>query len=288
MKPIKVLVTGKNGQLGSELQEAASKFPQFEWVFVDREQMDLSQPAEIRTVLDQCQPQIIINAGAYTAVDRAESEPELCDAINHLAVEAIGQWAAQHQARVVQVSTDYVFEGNSATPLNETHPTQPINTYGATKLLGEQALSASGAAHVILRTAWVYSVYGANFVKTMLRLMQEKEVLQVVNDQIGSPTSAEDLALAILHIIQPQHWAAGVYHYSNEGKISWYEFALAIKDFSGSTTTLVPVPTAAFPTAAQRPAFSLLDKTKIKTTFKLHIPFWKTSLHKMLNKLAEQ
>lgn len=282
---VKVLVTGKNGQLGSELQELAHNYPNYNIVFVDREEMDLSNPDQIFEVLDAQKPEIIVSAGAYTAVDKAESDQELCDAVNHIAVKTIGAWAADNNANVIHISTDYVFDGTSETPLKETDEPDPINVYGLTKLHGEQALRASSANHVIIRTAWVYSTYGANFVKTMIRLMSEREEIGVVADQIGTPTYARDLAKAIMQIIEAPEFVQGVFHYSNEGKISWHDFATAIKEIKGFSTKVNAIGSDAFPTPAKRPNFSLLDKTKIKEVYKVSVPDWKTSLEEMLAKL---
>ncbi len=284
---MKILITGKNGQLGSELYDLQSQYPQYEMLFVDREQMDLSNPSEIQSVLNTENPEIIINAGAYTAVDKAESDQELCNAVNHIAVQTIGEWAAANQAKVIHISTDYVFDGNSETPLKETDTPDPINVYGQTKLQGEQALQASGANNVIIRTAWVYSVYGANFVKTMLRLMNEREEIGVVADQVGTPTYARDLAQAIMTIVEAPVFVQGVYHYSNEGKISWHEFAVAIKEIKGFSTKVNAIGSDAFPTPAKRPHFSLLDKSKIKEVYQVAVPHWKDSLKEMLLKRGD-
>lgn len=282
--PKKILITGKNGQLGSELKDLESQFPEFTMVFVDREEMDLSSPEEIKSVLEKNQPHIIINAGAYTAVDKAESEEALCNAINNEAVAVMAEWCSKNNAKIIHISTDYVFNGQSEIPLEESDPTDPINVYGKTKRLGEKALEASGAAFVIIRTAWVYSVYGANFVKTMMRLMNERDTLGIVSDQIGAPTYARDLAKAIMKVVNAPEFVQGIYHYSNKGRISWYEFASAIKDFEKLDCELNAINSAAFPTPARRPAFSLLDTNKIKDTYDVEIPFWKDSLEKMLQR----
>lgn len=282
---MKILVTGRNGQLGSELQELHQNNPQQQIIFVDRETMDLSDATKIRTVLSAENPEIIINAAAYTAVDKAENDQVNCDAINHLAVKTIGDWAAQNKAKVIHVSTDYVFDGNSEIPLTETDVTNPINTYGLTKLKGENALQISGADYIILRTAWVYSIYGNNFVKTMMRLMNEREEISVVTDQIGSPTYARDLAKVILQIINSSHWKNGIYNYSNEGKISWFDFAVAIKELNRFNTKINPTSSSNFITPAKRPNFSLLDKSKIKEVYEVEVPFWKESLAEMMVKL---
>lgn len=282
---MKILITGRNGQLGSELNDLQQKYAQYEMVFVDREEMDLSNLTEITTVLNHNKPEIIINAGAYTAVDRAESDIELCDAINHSAVKAIGKWAAENNAKVIHISTDYVFDGTSETPLKEDDHTDPINVYGLTKLKGEVALADSGADYVIIRTAWVYSIYGANFVKTMMRLMSERDEISVVADQIGTPTYARDLAEVIMEVIKAPDFIPGTYHYSNEGAISWYDFAMAIKEINKLNCIVNPIGSEAFPTPAKRPNFSLLDKTKIKDTYHVKVAFWKDSLEEMIERL---
>ena len=282
---MKILITGRHGQLGSELHDLKEAYPHHQMVFVDREEMDLSNPEQIIEVLNTEKPQIIVSAGAYTAVDKAESDQELCDAVNHIAVKTIGAWAAENNAKVIHISTDYVFDGTSETPLKETDAPDPINVYGLTKLHGEQALRASGANHVIIRTAWVYSVYGANFVKTMIRLMSEREEIGVVADQVGTPTYARDLASTIMQVIEAPEFVQGVFHYSNEGKISWHDFALAIKEIKGFSTKVNAINSDAFPTPAKRPNFSLLDKSKIKETYQVAVPDWKTSLEEMLAKV---
>jgi dTDP-4-dehydrorhamnose reductase len=281
----KILVTGANGQLSSELKELSSHYSQFEWVFADRSVLDLSNLSSISKVLDTIQPQIIINCAAYTAVDKAETESELADLLNHQAVGVMAQWSANHDCRLVHVSTDYVFDGNSNVALTEEAPTGPINVYGQTKLAGEQACLRANPDSIVIRTSWVYSRFGNNFVKTMSRLMQERDSLNVVNDQIGSPTYAADLAQAILTIITHPHWQAGIYHFSNEGEISWYEFALAIQEIGGFDCVLGGIPSSDYPTPAQRPHYSLLDKSKITTTFGVVVPGYRESLERCMRLL---
>ena len=274
----KILVTGTNGQLGSELRVLSQRYTQFEWVFTDRGELDLCDLHHLEGQLSRINPHYIINCAAHTAVDRAESELELADVLNHQAVAVLAKWSAKNDCKLIHISTDYVFDGAAATPLTESAPTAPINVYGQTKLAGELACAQDCPSSIIIRTSWVYSSFGANFVKTMSKLMQERDTLQVVNDQIGSPTYAADLAQAIMTIITHPTWQTGIYHFSNEGEISWYEFALAIQEIGGFDCNVSGIPTAAYPTPAQRPKYSLLDKSKIKATFGVIVPDYKESL----------
>ncbi len=278
----KILVTGATGQVGSELKVLAPSYSQLDWVFADRTLLDLSKLNIISNVLDEIQPQIIINCAAYTAVDKAESETELADILNHKAVAVLAQWSHSNGCQLVHISTDYVFDGNSNSALSEEAATGPINVYGQTKLAGEQACIRENPNAIILRTSWVYSRFGNNFVKTMSRLMEERDSLNVVNDQIGSPTYAADLAQTILTIIKHPNWQAGIYHYSNEGEISWYEFALAIQEIGGFQCEITGIPSADYPTPARRPKYSLLDKSKITNTFAIEVPEYRESLQKCM------
>ncbi len=278
----KILVTGALGQLGSEINVLSKKYPQHEWIFVDKEEMPLDDLEGIKTALEHIKPTVIFSCAAYTAVDKAESEPELAKLINELSVAVIAKYAKANNVQLLHISTDYVFDGNSAFPLKEETKTNPINVYGQTKLAGEIACLTYNPDSIIIRTAWVYSKFGANFVKTMQRLMQERDSISVVNDQVGSPTYAADLANVMITILESGKWISGIYHYSNEGEISWYEFALAIKEIGGYHCEISGIPAANYPTPAKRPAYSLLDKTKIKNTYKIEIPFYKESLKKMM------
>lgn len=282
---MKILVTGAHGQLGSEIKDLSINYSDDTFVFVDREEMPLDDVSNVFDVLESEQPDVIISGGAYTAVDKAESEPEFVDIINHQAVATMANWAKNNNKKLIHISTDYVFQGNNSTPLKEDEPTDPINVYGLTKQKGEEAIVQSGADAIIIRTAWVYSTYGANFVKTMIRLMSERDEISVIADQIGSPTYARDLANAIFTIINSEKWEKGIYHFSNEGEISWYDFAVAIRDNKGLQCKINAIPTTAYPTPAKRPQYSLLDKTKIKNTFGVSVPHWKESLKEMLGKL---
>lgn len=279
---MKIVITGASGQLGSELYELLLNDTEKECYFLDRKQLPLDQILLIQDILGMYQPDLIIHAAAYTAVDKAEEESEVANLVNHLAAEEIAQYCRLHGAKLIAISTDYVFDGTSAVPLTEDEPTAPINVYGQTKLAGERAIQKWCPDAIIIRTSWVYSVYGKNFVKTMCRLMAERDEVKVINDQIGSPTYAKDLAIAILKIADTTNWTGGIYNYSNEGKISWYDFAVAIRDFCSFDCQVKPIPTSAYPTPAQRPKYALLDKSKIKDTFDVPVPDWKESLAKML------
>ena len=285
---MKILVTGAYGQLGSEIKDLSIQYTDDAFVFVDREEMPLDNLTKVLEVLEAENPDLIVSGGAYTAVDRAESEADLVDIINHQAVSKMSKWAKDNNKRLIHISTDYVFQGNSSEPLKEDEPTDPINVYGLTKERGEKAITESEADAIIIRTAWVYSSYGANFVKTMIRLMTERDEISVIADQIGSPTYARDLAQAILVIAHSDQWTKGIYHFSNEGEISWYDFAVAIRELQHLDCKINPIATEQYPTPAKRPKYSLLDKTKIKDTFSVQVPEWKKSLSEMLVKLEEK
>lgn len=279
----KILVTGANGQLGSELKKISQNYSKFEWFFADRDQVSLNNLPNLQEQLNEINPTIIINCAAYTAVDKAESEEELADLINHLAVGVIAKWSKQKNSKLIHISTDYVFDGTSSVALNELAFTNPINVYGTTKLAGENVCLKNNSSSVIIRTSWVYSSFGNNFVKTMSRLMQEKENLNIVNDQVGSPTYAADLAQAIIKIIISPEWKSGIFNFSNEGEISWFEFALAIKEIGGFNCELAGISSASYPTPAKRPAYSLLDKSKIKKEYNITIANYKESLKEMMS-----
>ncbi|MBE8727772.1 dTDP-4-dehydrorhamnose reductase [Flavobacterium hungaricum] len=277
----KILVTGANGQLGSELAVLSKSYPEFEWIFADRTKITLDNLDLLKVQLEEIKPDIIFNCGAYTAVDKAETEKDLAFTINHLAVAIIANYSFENNIKLIHVSTDYVFDGSSSVALNEDAETNPINVYGESKLAGELACLKENPNSIIIRTSWVYSKFGNNFVKTMQRLMQERDEINVVNDQIGSPTYAADLAQAMIDILKFSKWFPGIYNYSNEGEISWYEFAVSIKELGRYNCKVGGIPSASYPTPAKRPEFSLLDKKKIKISYNLDIPDYKKSLKNM-------
>jgi dTDP-4-dehydrorhamnose reductase len=281
----KILVTGANGQLGKELRDIASNFPQFEFLFLSREDMPIHHYELVRNTFDGFKPDYCVNCAAYTAVDKAEQEIELANIINAESVGILAAISREHHCKFIHISTDYVFRGDSPKPYVEIDTTGPVSVYGKTKLAGELEALKQNQDTIIIRTSWVYSYYGNNFVKTMMRLMRERSEISVVNDQIGSPTWAADLASFIIHIISFPEWHAGIYHFSNTGEISWYDFAVEIKKLIKSNTIIHPIPTSAYPTPAQRPAFSLLDKSKIKTVFGYTPPDWKQSLKQCIDRL---
>ncbi|MCW2119425.1 dTDP-4-dehydrorhamnose reductase [Flavobacterium sp. 7A] len=278
----KIVITGGNGQLGSELKVLSKLYSQFDWVFTDWQELDLCNLDALEKSISSINPQIIINCAAHTAVDKAESEVELSDILNHQSVAIMAKWSFQNNCKFLHVSTDYVFDGNSSIALTEEAATNPINVYGVTKLAGEKACLKNNPDAIIIRTSWVYSSFGNNFVKTMSRLMQERDTLSVVNDQIGSPTYAADLAAAIMTIIAGTKWEAGIFNFSNEGEISWYQFALAIQEIGKFDCDVSGIPGSNYPTPAKRPSFSLLDKSKIKTTYAVLVPDYKVSLAKCM------
>lgn len=283
----KILVTGANGQLGSEIKVLASHYQNFNFVFTDIAEFPLDKTAVIVANFNDIQPDIVINCAAYTAVDKAEQDVEIADAVNNLAIATLSKLCASSDAKLIHISTDYVFDGNSPVAYTEEDIPNPQSVYGITKLAGEKACIENCPESIIIRTAWVYSEFGNNFVKTMLRLMTERDVIGVVNDQIGTPTYAADLAQVILTILDSGKWESGIYHYSNQGEISWFDFASDIKEISGLTCEVNGIPGSAYPTPAKRPPFSLLDKTKIKLVYGIQIPDYKESLKIMLSKFLD-
>jgi dTDP-4-dehydrorhamnose reductase len=284
-----ILITGAKGQLGSELGELFIQYPAFNFFPTDIDTLDLTRKDEISQFIEKYQINYIVNCAAYTAVDKAEEEIELCYKINRDAVKNLAD-AAKGKVRIVHVSTDYVFDGKSNTPYKETDRTNPQSVYGKSKQEGEEVLQATCPESIIIRTAWLYSIYGNNFVKTMLRLSREKSEWNVVRDQQGTPTYAADLAQAILSIIvyaeKETVFPYGIYHYSNEGTTNWFDFTEKILQLAGKTDCKVnPITTDQYPTKATRPMYSVLDKTKIKQTFSLIVPEWELSLKKCIERL---
>ena len=282
---MRILITGCNGQLGNEMQLLEKENPQHTYYNTDVAELDITNQDAVEKYVNEHEIDGIVNCAAYTAVDKAESNEALCRKLN---AEAPGYLAAAVGRRggwMIQISTDYVFDGTNHTPYTEDEPTCPNSVYGVTKLEGEQAVQRGCSKAMIIRTAWLYSTFGNNFVKTMIRLGREKPELGVIFDQIGTPTYARDLAAAIFAAVN-QGVVPGVYHFSNEGVISWYDFTKAIHRIAGITTCHVrPLHTAEYPTPAKRPHYSVLDKTKIKQTYNLEIPYWELSLAECIAKL---
>lgn len=283
-----ILITGCNGQLGNEMQLLEKVNPQHQYFNTDVAQLDITTPEAIEEFVSDNAIDIIVNCAAFTAVDKAESSQELCHLLNAKAPEYLAAAVAKRGGYLVQVSTDYVFDGTNHTPYTEDEATCPNSVYGSTKLEGEKLAMAACANTMIIRTAWLYSTFGNNFVKTMIRLGQEKPELGVIFDQIGTPTYAGDLAAAIMAAIN-HGIVPGIYHFSNEGVISWYDFTKAIHRIAGITSCHVkPLHTTEYPTPAARPHYSVLDKTKIKQTYGIEIPYWEESLEKCIAKLLAQ
>lgn len=280
-----IIVTGKNGQLGSELADIAPNYPQFDFHFFDRDGLDVSNGEQLAALFQQLKPGYFINCAAYTAVDKAETEKEKALAINATGVGAIASLCSTNGTKLIHVSTDYVFNGNGTSPYKEDEPTDPVNYYGFTKLQGEELALANNADTIVIRTSWVYSTYGNNFVKTMIRLMKERPEIKVVNDQVGSPTYAADLAEAIMQIITANNFTPGIYHFSNGGIISWCDFAIAIRDIKQLTSIVHPIPSSSYPTPAKRPSYSAMSKGKITSTFPIVLKEWKKSLEVCLGKM---
>lgn len=281
----KIVVIGSKGQLGNELQDLSGQYD-YEYFFYDKDELDITQQAEVEKKMQELQPQFLINCAAYTAVDKAESDEEICYAINADAVGYLAKACKDNNTRFVHISTDYVFDGTATEPYKETDITNPQNVYGQSKLAGEKEAVHNNPEAIIIRTSWVYSVYGNNFVKTMLRLMQSRPELNVVSDQYGSPTYAADLAQAIMNIVENKGWYPGIYHYSNEGIITWFDFAQAIRDIAQLNCTIHPISTEQYPTPAARPHYSVLDKTKMQQTFGIELRDWRDSLQLCLQQLS--
>jgi dTDP-4-dehydrorhamnose reductase len=285
-----ILVTGANGQLGSELKDLSSLYPNDTFIFTDVAELDICNHGTVKEFIVKNEINIIINCAAYTAVDKAEEQENLANAINHLAVANFAQIAKDINIKLIHISTDYVFDGTNYIPYQETDKSNPQSVYGQTKLDGELAIhKINPASTIIIRTSWVYSNYGNNFVKTMLRLGKERKELGVIVDQIGTPTYARDLAKTILEILPKiNNKNIEVFHYSNEGVCSWYDFANAIFEIKGLNVKVNALETFQYPTAAKRPSYSVLNKSKIKNKFQIDIPNWKDSLIVCLQRLNVQ
>lgn len=282
-----ILVTGANGQLGLTLKSLEKKFPSFSIIFKSKNQLNILNTKEVEECIKKNKISVIINCAAYTQVDKAEDESSLANEINHLAVKNLAEIAKKEQLKLIHISTDYVFNGISETPYLENAKTNPQNVYGSSKLKGEEALLTVNPTNaIIIRTSWLYSEFGTNFVKSMLRLTNEKEEISVVSDQIGSPTYANDLAKAILQIIPLlKSNSVQIYHYSNIGKCSWFQFATEIVNISKNNCKVRSITSLQFKSKAKRPKFSLLDTNKIQKAFNLEIPHWKNSLEECISKL---
>lgn len=286
----KVLVTGANGQLGREFR-LASKYSTNLYLFTDVEELDITDLRSIRYTLKERKVDVLVNCAAYTAVDMAEDDIKAAELINDEAVLYLAEACKEAGSTLIHISTDYVFQGDKNIPYKEDERTDPLGIYGKTKRAGEEAIAVSGCKALIFRTAWLYSEFGTNFLKTILKLASEKEVLKVVFDQVGTPTYAGDLAELIVKIIEEKNYAGneGIYHYSNEGVCSWFDFAHEVVQISGHTACNVqPCYSSQFPSKVKRPVFSVLDKTKVKETFGMEIPYWRDSLIKCIRKLQMQ
>ena len=288
MQSKRILVTGANGQLGSEMRKLGAVSPN-EYIFTDVAELDITDKSAVMTFVEQNKIDVIVNCAAYTNVDKAEDDEAIAELINATAVRNLAEAAKAQDATLFHVSTDYVFGAEGNTPRSEDMPTNPLGVYGTTKLHGEQAIQEVGAKAIIIRTAWLYSEFGNNFLKTMLRLTAEKESLNVVFDQVGTPTYAGDLALVIFSIIEGNIYIGneGTYHFSNEGVCSWYDFAMEIAIAAGHDgCNIQPCHSSEFPSKVIRPPYSVLDKTKIKKTFGVDIPHWRDSMLYCLERLG--
>jgi dTDP-4-dehydrorhamnose reductase len=283
---LNILVTGSNGQLGSSIKKLENEYPDYHFYFKDRNELDILNFSEVEEFVSKNEIQVVINCAAYTNVDKAEDEFEQANNLNYLAVENLGYVAKTNKIKLIHISTDYVFDGESEIPYVENDKTNPKNNYGLSKLKGEEALLAINPKNsIIIRTSWLYSLYGKNFVKTMLKLFKEKETISVVSDQIGSPTNAHDLAKLILQIVPTiKNNGVEIYHFANEGKCSWFQFAKEILNNSDENCKIKPISSKGFKSKAVRPKYSLLNTEKIKKTFKIEILDWKESLKQCLNK----
>ena len=281
---MKILITGAYGQLGNEIKVLSVAFPDWQFLFTDVDTLDITNENALEIWFQKNKPGFVINCAAYTAVDKAESDAETAEKVNSLAPKLLAKFSKKFDAKLIHISTDYVFDGESFTPYTEEAEVNPKSVYGESKLMGEQNCFEENPDTIVIRTSWLYSTFGNNFVKTMLRLGKDRGQLNVVFDQVGTPTYAADLANAILSIIQisenePEKFVPGIYHYSNEGVASWYDFAKAIFEISGISCTIYSVLSDQFPSAAKRPGYSVLNKAKIKKVFDITVPYWRDSLN---------
>jgi dTDP-4-dehydrorhamnose reductase len=284
----KILVIGSKGQLGNELQELAAQVSSFQFFFYDVAEMDIVNKELVDKGIESIKPDYLINCAAYTAVDKAETDKDVAFAINGDAVRNLALASTANGVKFIHISTDYVFDGEATKPYKEDDKVNPSSIYGLSKLKGEQEALSNNKEVIVIRTAWVYSTHGNNFVKTMLRLMHSRPEISVVADQYGSPTYAHDLASAIMKIVSSGEWIPGIYHFTNEGVISWYDFATEIKKLSGFSCIIHPITTDQYPTPARRPKYSVLDKTKIQQAFNIKLKDWKGSLRACLAKMPAQ
>lgn len=286
---MRILITGCNGQLGTEMRNILERNMPGKTIYTDIKELDLTDEAAVKDFVETNEISHIVNCAAYTAVDKAEEDKALCYKINVEAVKNLANAASNVGAKIIHISTDYVFDGKTFRPYDESAKVNPSSQYGTTKRQGETALIALAPESVIVRTAWLYSPYGNNFVKTMIRLGKERKDLNVVADQIGSPTAAADLASAVFTILSSHQWVPGIYHYTNSGVASWYDFTKAIHRLAGITGCEVhPIPTEDYPTAATRPFYSVLNTSKIRATYNVTIPHWEDSLKKCIDILKNQ
>lgn len=279
----RVLVTGANGQLGRSMRDIAPNY-----IYTDVEELDITNIEAVRTLCASEDVEIVVNCAAYTAVDKAEDDEEMADLINNRAVENLAVVCKELGATLIHISTDYVFQGEKNTPCREDEPTNPLGVYGKTKLAGEQSIERVGCKALVFRTAWLYSAYGANFVKTIKGLSAQRDTLKVVFDQVGTPTYAADLAAVIHKAIEEEMLVEGTYHYSNEGVCSWYDFARQIVALSGNECDVQPCYSDEFPSKVKRPHFSVLDKSKLKSTFGVSVPYWVDSLKECICQLSKE
>ena len=286
---MKILVTGSNGQLGNELKVLAEAYPCFNFVFTDVDELDITSEVDVELMVKKEKPAAIINCAAYTAVDKAEKEDNLAFLINATAVGNLARVSSTHGVLLIHISTDYVFDGKGFRPYQEDDPTNPVSLYAKSKHAGEQQVQSYADKALIIRTSWLYSEFGTNFVKTIMKYGKERGQLNVVFDQIGTPTYARDLAKTILDILKIQPFAEGVeiYNYSNEGVTSWYDFAKAIIEFSGIDCIITPIETKDYPLPAVRPCYSVFNKSKIKHRFQVKIPFWRDSLKECIDRIVQ-